>query len=262
MLLSTYKIKESGKMNKSNKILIGVLSFVVVCVVGYALFSETITVTGTATASGDFSFEKKCFAGDSRNVYQDLKQGGYGTESCTVNGDTVSISTELLYPSAFRVYTIEIKNTGAIDGMVKVNEELFPDQTSTLQIKSVSLELYNKSDNALYKTYNYLTDDTPGDYGETFPAHLALVTKEGQLLITDELLLASGRVYQKSSEEYYLKIKPGDTILQYVFASWDESAKQTDYYSKFKFNVELNIEQFVEDGLTPATDISSCYNGC
>ena len=249
-------------MNKSNKILIGVLSFVVVCVVGYALFSETITVTGTATASGDFSFEKKCFAGDSRNVYQDLKQGGYGTESCTVNGDTVSISSELLYPSAQRLYTIEMKNTGAIDGMVKVNEALFPDQASTLQIKSVSLELYNKSDDTLYKTYNYLTDDTPGDYGETFPVHLALLTKEGQLLITDELLLSSGRVYQKSNEEYYLKIKPGDTLLQYIIAEWGESSKQTEYYSKFKFSVDINIEQFVEEGLTPATDIESCYNGC
>ena len=249
-------------MNKSNKILLGVLSFVVVCVVGFALFSETITVTGTASASGDFSFEKKCIAGDSRNVYQELKQGGFGTESCTVNGDTVSISTELLYPSAFRVYTIEIKNTGAIDGMVKVNEELFPDMSSTLEINSASLELYNKSNDKLYKTYNYLTDDTPNDYGETAPAHLALVTKEGQLLITDELLLASGRVYQKSSEEYYLKIKPGDTILQYVFATWEERSVQTEYYSKFKFNIDFNIEQFVEDGLTPATDISSCYNGC
>ena len=249
-------------MNKSNKILLGVLSFVVVCVVGYALFSETITVTGTATARGDFSFEKKCFAGDSRNVHQVHPEGGYGQESCTVNGDTVTVSTELLYPTAFRFYTIEIKNTGSIDGMVKIDKELIPDLESTIEINSVTLELYNKSNNKLYKTYNELTDDTPGDYGETFPAHLALVTKEGQLLITDELILDSGRVYQNSKGEYYLKIKPGDTILQYMFASWGESAKQTDYYSKLKYNFNFNIEQFVEEGLTPATDISSCYNGC
>ena len=35
-------------MNKNNKLLIGMLTFVVVCVVGYALFSENITVTGSA----------------------------------------------------------------------------------------------------------------------------------------------------------------------------------------------------------------------
>ena len=250
-------------MNKSNKILLGVLSFVVVCVVGYALFSETITVTGTATARGDFSFEKKCFAGDSRNVYQRATEGGYGQESCTVNGDKVSISSELLYPTAFRFYTIEIKNTGSIDGMVKIDKELFPDLERTLEINSVTLELYNKSNNTLYKTYNCLTDDAPEeDYGGIGPFHLALLTKEGQLLITDELILDSGRVYQNSKGEYYLKIKPGDTILQYMFASWGESAKQTEYYSKLKFNFNFNIEQFVEDGLTPATDISSCYNGC
>ena len=249
-------------MNKSNKILLGVLLFVVVCVVGYALFSENINITGTATASGDFSFEKKCFAGDSRNVYHGLNEGGYGTESCLVNRNNVSISTELLYPTAERVYTIEMKNTGAIDGMVKVNEELFADQVSTFQIKSVSLELYNKSDDALYKTYNYLTDDTPGDYGKIIPGHLALLTKEGQLLITDELILNSGRLYQNSNGEYYLQIKPGDILLQYVFADWDEGAEQTEYYSKFKFNIDFNIEQFVEDGLTPATDVELCYNGC
>ena len=50
-------------MNKSNKILLGVLSFVVVCVVGYALFSEKITVTGTATASGNFDINYTCQTG-------------------------------------------------------------------------------------------------------------------------------------------------------------------------------------------------------
>ena len=44
-------------MNKSNKLLIGILAFVVVCVIGYALFSETITVTGTAMAKGNFDIK-------------------------------------------------------------------------------------------------------------------------------------------------------------------------------------------------------------
>ena len=55
-------------MNKSNKILLGVLSFVVVCVVGYALFSENITVTGTATAKGSFDITASCNTGASDSL--------------------------------------------------------------------------------------------------------------------------------------------------------------------------------------------------
>mgnify|MGYP003308183578 CR=1 FL=1 len=54
MLLSEYKIGENKVMNKKNKILVGCLSLLLVLSVGYALFSETITINGTATAKGNF----------------------------------------------------------------------------------------------------------------------------------------------------------------------------------------------------------------
>ena len=59
-------------MNKGNKILLGVLSFVVVCVVGYALFSETITVTGTATANGSYELTTTCHLGMTNEILQVL----------------------------------------------------------------------------------------------------------------------------------------------------------------------------------------------
>ena len=40
-----------------NKILIGCLALLLVMAVGYALFSETITINGTATAKGDFNMQ-------------------------------------------------------------------------------------------------------------------------------------------------------------------------------------------------------------
>ena len=249
-------------MNKSNKILLGVLSFIVVCVVGYALFSETITVTGTATASGDFAFEKKCYIGDVRNVTSgEAKEGGIGEESCNVNGNTVTLTTELLYPSALRMFTIEEKNTGAIDGMVEITDEMEP----VIKVANeYSLELYNRSNDSLYQTYNFLRDtNIPRDeYGYINPWYYTMLTKEGNLLITDELILDSGRLYQNSSGKYYLRIKPGDTLIWNPIAMWRESAEQTEYYSKFKFSVDINIEQFVEEGLTPATSVESCYRGC
>ena len=82
------------------------------------------------------------------------------------------------------------------------------------------------------------------------------------MLLTDELLLDSGRLYQNSSGNIFLRIKPGDILIWNVASIWNIDAEQTDYYSKFKFNVDINIEQFVEDGLTTATDIETCSQGC
>ena len=111
-------------MNKSNKILLGVLSFVVVCVVGYALFSENITVTGTATAKGSFDITASCNTGASDslkavfdylpNISFSTVEGGYSNDSCSVNGSAVSFETDLSMPSARRYFTIKLTNTGTI----------------------------------------------------------------------------------------------------------------------------------------------------
>ena len=45
-------------MNKKNKILVGCLALLLVLSVGYALFSDTITINGTATAKGSFDIRK------------------------------------------------------------------------------------------------------------------------------------------------------------------------------------------------------------
>ena len=47
-------------MNKKNKILVGCLALLLVLSVGYALFSETITINGTATAKGNFDIVGTC----------------------------------------------------------------------------------------------------------------------------------------------------------------------------------------------------------
>ena len=50
-------------MNNKNKILVGCLALLLVLSVGYALFSETITINGTATAKGNFAFEIETMKG-------------------------------------------------------------------------------------------------------------------------------------------------------------------------------------------------------
>ena len=118
------------KMNKDNKILITILVFVVVCVVGYALFSETITVTGTATAEGTFDVDVSCVTGFSQdyaeaindNTIANYNQGGYKNDSCNASGFDVTFKTDLEYPGASRLYTIKVTNNGTIAARVPVSE--------------------------------------------------------------------------------------------------------------------------------------------
>ena len=55
-------------LSKNNKILIGCLALLLVMSVGYALFSDTITVTGTATAKGNFDVTATCQTGLASNI--------------------------------------------------------------------------------------------------------------------------------------------------------------------------------------------------
>lgn len=50
-------------MNKRNKILAGCLVLQLALSVGYALFSETITINGKATAKGNFDITATCTPG-------------------------------------------------------------------------------------------------------------------------------------------------------------------------------------------------------
>ena len=47
-------------MKKKNMIIIGVIALILAVSVGYALFSDTLTINGTATAKGDFNLSYAC----------------------------------------------------------------------------------------------------------------------------------------------------------------------------------------------------------
>lgn len=117
-------------MKKSNKILIAILAFILTCFIGYALFSETVVVSGTLNASGNFRFEATCMNGLDEANYRYVNEmlstdigglkpieGGYENEYCKTSGDTVSFGANLKYPTAVKFYTIYLENTGTIDAI-------------------------------------------------------------------------------------------------------------------------------------------------
>ena len=112
---------------RKNKILIGCLALLLVMAVGYALFSENITINGTANAQGDFDITTTCTKGwDSRlGSLEDLglpNEGGYENDSCIVNNNEVTINANFLYPSATRYFIVKITNTGTIEALMSLDD--------------------------------------------------------------------------------------------------------------------------------------------
>ena len=110
-------------MNKRNKILVGCLALLLVLSAGYALFSETITINGTATAKGNFDITVTCVKGLSEETGlemsdvdggDDYTEGGYENDTCDVVDNKVSLGVNLKYPGAKRFFTMKTENTGSI----------------------------------------------------------------------------------------------------------------------------------------------------
>ena len=55
-------------MSKNNKIILVILTFIVSLMIGYALFSETVTISGTATSQGQFKITTSCITGFSNSI--------------------------------------------------------------------------------------------------------------------------------------------------------------------------------------------------
>lgn len=104
-------------MNKNNKFLVGILALVVICVIGYALFSDNIKVTGTAAAQGQFMINTWCDVITSDTAYvgagnvSGFKSSGTGT--CRIENGVIKTSSTLLKPTDKVNFLVRIQNADA-----------------------------------------------------------------------------------------------------------------------------------------------------
>ena len=98
-------------MNKKKKVIIGVLAVILVAAVGYAIFSDTLTINGTATAQGNFDLTYECA------LNEQSTKGGTG--ECSDSGNTITTTSTLSKPSDQVVYTVTITNNGTIPAVLK-----------------------------------------------------------------------------------------------------------------------------------------------
>lgn len=112
-------------MKKQNIAIIGVVAFILAVAVGYALFSETITINGTATAKGDFDVEFTSVGEIKKVGYTETNDGnGDGTEAniakISTDKNTLTITVNKLdYPGAYVEIPVTITNKGSIPAKLK-----------------------------------------------------------------------------------------------------------------------------------------------
>ena len=113
-----------NKLSKENKIIIGIVMVVLVLSVGYAIFSESINIGGTARASGEFNI---IF-----NSVGTIKEEGSSGARATISENkkilTVNVP-KLEYPSAYVEVPVVIKNVGSIKAILKGIETVGLDTT-------------------------------------------------------------------------------------------------------------------------------------
>ena len=101
-------------MKKQNIAIIGVIAFVLAVAVGYALFSQTLTINGTATAKGSFDVEFT-----TATIKTEVGSTG-ATAVISDDKDTLTITVpKLEYPGAYVEIPVTVTNVGTIPAKLK-----------------------------------------------------------------------------------------------------------------------------------------------
>lgn len=215
-------------MNKrKNRIFIACLSFLVVVSIGYAAFSENITISGASKSQATFNITTTCTKGLPSNIqsaagFSDLEvltlNRGYKNDSCTVSGNNVTVATTFEYPTASRMYTIKMTNNSTMDAMLKLNTDDDPEYaflSSGQMVANTSSGTY---------TYTYGVKDSYYEATEllwlmnrVFPEYMFIQDKNGNLSQEFE-------GYYDSKGEYF-KLRKGYSIYVVIYTTW-----QGEYY--------------------------------
>lgn len=154
-------------MNKKNKILVGCLALLLVLSVGYALFSDSITINGTATAKREFKLTTTCGVVPQEDITQyfsQLQYIGVSKNEISCEDNDVSISTTLDYPGAYAWYKIVVKNEGSIKA--KLKNIAIVESGNILDETSYSYNSFYLEPISIYITSSELGDEVYEDYYE------------------------------------------------------------------------------------------------
>ena len=220
-------------------IMIGI-ALVLVISVGYALFSETIAIKGTAKAEGTFDITAYCGTGlpettTPRTGYNRLIGGssqifeekGYSNDSCNADNvnNIITFTTDLDYPGAQRYFYAKYKNTGTIDAIIDLSGD--------------GILEYSKQ-RCTGENYNTCVDDEGNfDIGD----FIGFSKDDSTIIYT----LSDN--YNNWSEfvdltNYKIILKPGESMYFTVQASWEDDEPEAGTVSfKDKLTLAFKFDQ-------------------
>lgn len=101
--------------SSKSKIIVGVIAFFLVLSVGYALFSRSLNLSGTAKAEGSFDiiFDRV------EKITEEGSKGATATIEETKKHNLEVVVPELQYPGAYASVDTVIKNVGSVDAVLK-----------------------------------------------------------------------------------------------------------------------------------------------
>ena len=255
-------------MVKKNKLLIGCLSLLLVLSVGYALFSETITINGTATAKGSFDITTTCEPGLSEDVVgylgvnsTDEEQHGFENSICDVKDNLVTLTTDLLYPTAARYFTIKMTNKGSIPAIIWGAED--GKSVESLDIGGgASWFLKDKETDEIIKSVE--SDSMKVNSGiRTVISNITLPKFDA----TNNVLMDV--IYDTEKQYAGIKLEPGESIYVIIFFQYPEEANELmndngkSEYFEFKLNHEFKWEQYTDNpNYEDANYGNFCFDGC
>ena len=194
------------KKDKRNYIIIGLCMILVVMGVGYAVFSQLLTINGTANITNSWNIEITNIRGVNLSSVQN--NGAYDKEEPTVGQDKVSATfhTGLIQPGDTRIYEVEVTNKGSVDA----------DITSVFK---------NTLSDAIYFSY-----DGVGPLGGT---GTDVLTNTG--VYNSDLL--------STEEPFSLPANTNNVRYIYITVKYRESVTSQPTNLEATINLELNAEQ-------------------
>ncbi len=189
-------------MNKKRNIIIGSLALIITMMVGYAIFSDTITINGTATAKGDFGITAECEFVTEDYAFEDglAVEGSTGKGSCNVSGKTVTTNSTYSKPTENNTYKVTLKNTGSIPAVLKTVDS---SNNFDIEMKNTGDVFYIDKQNSLMAYYVVIKDGVQIDAAGDQMVEQAKITLQPNETIT--LLIIEGWM---NSEDLRLETQP------------------------------------------------------
>ena len=240
-------------MNKklSQGVVVGALALFLTLMVGYALFSQNLTITGTAKAEGNLEITPTCTLGIPSEIdgtiseKDKVPERGYGTDSennyCTVSGNTVTFAMDFKVDNARRYATVAFKNTGDIDAVIPVEYDIDQIKWKTC---IDGYDMQNKTNTSLNGTFEETECNSASEGAIVEPGEfVALKGTDGQVIATSDDTKIAGHM-DDAGENYILK--PGELIYFNYLSRFDIDPIERHYpnsISQSNFNVQEKIEQ-------------------